>query len=118
MYLRREFISFNCTSVLVFGFNNKGLNIFNAVGDMSSLSGSDTETDDDLSLESSKIEIPVPEFSKDDAVDNEKILGRHHPKIFLINQDGSVLSIFQTIIYSVKVCMQILYQFHCNSTKS
>lgn len=69
---------------------------------MSSLSGSDTETDDDLSLESSRNHLSVPGFSNDDA-DDKKAVGRNHPKIFLINRDGKVFSMFQTIIYSVKV---------------
>ena len=76
---------------------------------MSSLSGSDTETDDDLSLESHKAEMLASGFAYNDDEDKEyeKRYGRCHPKIFLINQDGLVLSVFQTVVYSTKV--QFIY---------
>ena len=29
---------------------------------------------------------------------------RKHPKVFFVNEDGDVLSVYRTVLYSVKVC--------------
>ena len=33
--------------------------------------------------------------------------GRQHPKVFFVNEDGDVLSVYRSVLYSVKVISKL-----------
>ena len=76
-------------------------------GEVSSISGSDgdTDSDGDLTLESSQCSKPsindlLPEETDES---QSRHAGRQHPKVFFVSGDGEVLSVYRSVVYSVKV---------------
>ena len=88
-----------CTSLLSLFFT----------GELSSISGSDSDTDSDgdLSMESAAQCTMSPindhQFEGRDDIKLAVIGERKHPKVFFVNEDGDVLSVYRTVLYSVKV---------------
>ena len=78
-------------------------------GELSSISGSDSDTDSDgdLSMESAAQCTMSPindhQFEGRDDIKLAVIGERKHPKVFFVNEDGDVLSVYRTVLYSVKV---------------
>ena len=79
-------------------------------GELSSISGSDSDTDSDgdLALESSQCSKPLINELLPDETDEDRArsTGRQHPKVFFVNGDGEVLSVYRSVLYSVKVIMK------------
>ena len=76
-------------------------------GEVSSISGSDSDTDSDsdLTLMSSEYNKPSINDLLPEATDGNQTTpaGRQHPKVFFVSGEGEVLSIYRSVIYSVKV---------------
>ena len=76
-------------------------------GEVSSISGSDSDTDSDgdLNLESNDNSKPsINSLSPEMPDENESCpTGRQHPKVFFVSGEGEVLSVYRSVLYSVKV---------------
>lgn len=78
-------------------------------GEVSSISGSDSDTDNDggdLMLESSQHSklslnglLPEQNINSETCVSTPR---RQHPKVFFVNGDGEVLSVYRSVLYSVQ----------------
>lgn len=81
--------------------------LFIVPGEVSSISGSDSDTDSDgdLTLESNGYSKPsINSLSPETPDQNESSpTGRQHPKVFFVSADGEVLSVYRSVLYSVKV---------------
>ena len=80
-------------------------------GELSSISGSDSDTDSDLTLESIQRSKCQPEET---SVTKNRLTGRQHPKVLFVNEDGDVLSVYRSVLCSVKVMIQcsLVLGFH------
>lgn len=68
-------------------------------GELSSISGSDSDTDSDLTLESIQRSKCQPEET---SVTKNRLTGRQYPKVLFVNEDGDVLSVYRSVLCSVK----------------
>ena len=86
---------------------------FHILGELSSISGSDSDTDNDdgdLMLESSQCSKPsINSLLPEQNINSEThtSLRRQHPKVFFVNGDGEVMSVYRSVLYSVQV------KFYC-----
>ena len=86
---------------------------FHVLGEVSSISGSDSDTDNDdgdLMLESSQCSKPsINSLLPEQNINSEthSSLRRQHPKVFFVNGDGEVMSVYRSVLYSIQV------KFYC-----
>ncbi|XP_078375747.1 LOW QUALITY PROTEIN: tRNA endonuclease ANKZF1-like [Oculina patagonica] len=75
-------------------------------GEVSSISGSDSDSDSDsdLTLESSQCSKPsINDLLPEETDKNQsRQTGRQHPKVFFVSGEGEVLSVYRSVLYSVK----------------
>lgn len=77
-------------------------------GEVSSISGSDSDTendDGDLMLESSQCNKPsINSLLPEQNINSEThtSLRRQHPKVFFVNGDGEVMSVYRSVLYSIQ----------------
>lgn len=77
-------------------------------GEVSSISGSDSDTDNDdgdLMLESSQCSKPsINSLLPEQNINSEThtSLRRQHPKVFFVNGDGEVMSVYRSVLYSIQ----------------
>ena len=82
---------------------------FHVLGEVSSISGSDSDTDNDdgdLMLESSQCSKPsINSLLPEQNINSEThaSLRRQHPKVFFVNGDGEVMSVYRSVLYSIQV---------------
>ena len=83
------------------------MKIYFPPGDVSSISGSDSDTDSDgdLTLESNQDSKPSINSLLPEAPDENESCptGRQHPKVLFVSGEGEVLSVYRSVLYSVKV---------------
>lgn len=75
-------------------------------GELSSISGSDSDKDDDgdLTLDSSQSgKLPINDLLPEERdVTKSNSTGRQHPKLFFVSGEGEILSVYRSVLHSVK----------------
>ena len=99
--------------IYIYIYNYIYIYFFHVLGEVSSISGSDSDTDNDdgdLMLESSQCSKPsINSLLPEQNINSEthSSLRRQHPKVFFVNGDGEVMSVYRSVLYS------ILVKFYC-----
>lgn len=71
-------------------------------GELSSISGSDSDTDSDIDLTLGSSHRNKSAIGNIQPVMKKQLPGHHHVRVLFVNEDGDVLSVYCSVLYSAK----------------